>query len=157
MLDIKKANKILNMILENDQFNGKIIIEYGENFCYFKQKNLNNFKIAISNNFNFKNFKKYIKSYLLNFLEFNIDNTEINDIYEVFGLLHEVGHIYTYDNWYEEEYERCYNDYKNKKYNSEYSAFIDYRNIPMEYDSDIFAINIIKKYKKELLLIMNNN
>jgi hypothetical protein len=156
MFTINKAEKILNIILESypSLKDEEIIIKYDKEFSV-NIGLLNNNIVTISNKMNDDIFNKNIRSYLLT-KDFDTNNYMFDDLYEVFGFIHEIGHIYYKDIYSNEDIQTYYVNYKNKTYTSIKQAFKEYRSIPSEKVADEFAINIIKNNVIKIWSIMND-
>ena len=163
MLTIEKVNKVFNVLEKEYPALWKDIssistITVGNKFCAknFDTEYSFDYEIMIEEELTDKLFLKYIKEYLLNKgLEVNKYKYKIKNLYELFALLHEIGHIVYRE--YLHDSDKEYIEYHNINAESyeEKDLFYKYRNIPFEKMADDFAIDIIKKHSLKFKRILN--
>ena len=163
MLTIEKVNKVFNVLEKEYPALWKDIssistITVGNKFCAknFDTEYSFDYEIMIEEELTDELFLKYIKEYLLNKgLEVNKYKYKIKNLYELFALLHEIGHIVYRE--YLHDSDKEYIEYHNINAESyeEKDLFYKYRNIPFEKMADDFAIDIIKKHSLKFKRILN--
>ena len=153
MITMNKANKILDIILNEYPSLKDEEIKLVKSNEFSVEMNLFENIVTIADEVKDDIFSKYIRKYLLT-KNFDTNCYMFNGLYEVFSLIHEIGHIYYKE--YAQESEKYYQEYKNKIHNSYRDAFFEYRNIPYETLADEFTINIIQNNAVVIWSIMNN-
>lgn len=153
MITMNKANQILDIILNEYPSLKDEEMELVEGNEFSVEIGLFKSIVTVADKVKDNNFSKYIREYLLT-KNFDTNCYMFNGLYEIFSLIHEIGHIYYKE--YAQENEKNYKEYKNKVHNSYKNAFYEYRNIPYETLADEFAINIIKNNAVTIWSIMND-
>lgn len=152
MLDINKANKLLDLVKKEGINVDDIRIEESDKFSYST-----NDIITIQNcNFNINSkWYKFMIEYLKK--EYNLDSNVymFYDFLETFSFLHEVGHS-KQGLEINSKYDNEYFLYENTIYKSYEDAFKTYRELTLEKDADKFAVSFIKRHKFEIWSIMND-
>ena len=147
-----KASQVMQLVKQYDSrvLNASIELKMGDRFSATYGDITNDFIniITIADKSSFRGKVEYFNRY------FNLSNelTMFSNFYEVFSLLHEIGHIIT---------SVCCNREKemqemDKEYNSNYDKFVAYRQLESEKSADEYAINFIKEHTIELYMLMNN-
>lgn len=153
MFTTNKALEILNMV--HDKYPSINCEDYeivmDESFSY-EISEFGNI-VTVTGTIEDENFLKFIDEYLLS-KELNVNDYTMRNLYEVFGFLHEIGHIY--NNNVNEESQPQYDEFYSKDNQTEEEKFFDYRNIKAETVADEFAINMIKTYTNEICKIVNS-
>ena len=153
MFTINKVNQICEIILNEYPSLKNENIKFIKGNEFSVEIGLFESVVTIADKVKDNIFSKYIREYLLT-KNFDTNYYVFNGLYEVFSLIHEIGHIYYKE--YAQESSEHYQEYKNKSHNSYKNAFYEYRNIPYEKLADKFAINIIRNNVIDIWSIMND-
>ena len=158
MLNIEKAEKILEMVLEEYPSLYTLNIEIkNSNKFYLETKGVFNDSIIYIGKINYQDkFTKWLNKYLNNEYQLNSSFHMYNSFNDVFAFLHEIGHIYYFDIFTEEEKEKEYKQYKEKKYNKYEEAWKEYRLIKNEQLADSFASNFMNENILKIWSIMED-
>lgn len=158
MFTVEKAKKILNLIegVKPELKFACIDIELGNIFAV--KSELLNDTIVIVDKIKDNSFNELMKEYIKEELKFDNSNFMFQNQNEVFAFLHEVGHIVDFlnnDNSLENR-EIQFKNYKETKYTTRREEFESYRKIDAEKYADLFAVEMLKKFKHEIWAIMEN-
>lgn len=158
MLSVIKAKQILTLIKEsNPELHfANINITKGNKFA--ANINLLDENITIVENIKDNSFKNLMKEYIKENLKFDFSSHLYNNFIEVFAFLHEIGHIIDYlnnDNSLDDR-EVQFTNYKEVEYTTERERFEAYRSISAEKFADLFAVEMLEKFKLNIWAIMEN-
>lgn len=153
MWGLVKASQLLQLVKQYDTevLNASIELKMGNCFSATCGDIDNDFIniVTIAKHSSLKDNREYFDRY------FELENkyTMFQNFYEVFSLLHEIGHIITsvsYDRKKEMQ------EFKAKEYRLKYDKYAAYRQLESEKAADEYAINFIKEHILELYMLMNN-
>ncbi|HFD2033481.1 TPA: hypothetical protein ACF2DD_002058 [Clostridium perfringens] len=158
MFTIEKAKQILNLIegVKPELKFACIDIELGNKFAV--RSELLNDTIVIVDKIKDNSFNELMKEYIKEELKFDNSNFMFQNQNEVFAFLHEIGHIIDYlnnDNSLDDR-EVQFTNYKDTKYTTIREQFNAYRSISAEKFADLFAVEMLEKFKLNIWAIMEN-
>lgn len=158
MFTVEKAKKILSLIEEIKPELKFCNINIVENNKFAAEISLLDNTITIVNKIKDHSFNELMKGYIENNLKFNNSSYMFNSFMETFAFLHEIGHIIDYlnnDNSLDNR-EVQFANYKDTKYTTIREQFNAYRSISAEKFADLFAVEMLEKFKLNIWAIMEN-